>query len=162
MLHPSLLVTFLTCLVCASWSGNPYWNGAKSKSRTAKPWKTSDAGMFGKACSLRILNLGVVLRFLFSSWVGIHHKYHIRTNWCAKDVSYTKTPDWIKLSKEWAHDPHTTFWTLARFAYPETRNANLAEPRPSPQNQVSLPPDEHLLCYDYIYYVCLQQVSSHI
>ncbi|KAK7465417.1 hypothetical protein VKT23_005395 [Stygiomarasmius scandens] len=73
------------------------------------------------------------------------------------DVSYTKTPDWIKLQKEWAHDPHTTFWTLARFAYPETRNANLAEPRPSPQNQVSLPPDEHLLCYDYIYYVCLQQ-----
>ncbi|KAF5368478.1 hypothetical protein D9758_002235 [Tetrapyrgos nigripes] len=73
------------------------------------------------------------------------------------DISYTKTPDWIKYRQDMEHDPHTTFWTLARFAFPETRNRNLVTPRPSPQNQVSLPPDEQMLCYDYLYYVCTQE-----
>ncbi|THV07511.1 hypothetical protein K435DRAFT_833398 [Dendrothele bispora CBS 962.96] len=73
------------------------------------------------------------------------------------DISYTKTPDWVKSFRQWPHDTHTSFWTLARFAFPETRDSNLVTPRPSPNNQVSLPPDDHLLCFDYLYYVCADQ-----
>jgi len=42
-------------------------------------------------------------------------------------------------------------------AFPETRSANLQPPRESPNHHVSLPPDEHLLCYDYLYYVSANQ-----
>ncbi|KAF5368391.1 hypothetical protein D9758_002236 [Tetrapyrgos nigripes] len=73
------------------------------------------------------------------------------------DVSYTKTPNWVKMFPEWPHDRHSSFWTLARFAFPEDRAQNLGTPLPSPKTQVSLPPDEQLLCYDYLYYVCAQQ-----
>ncbi|KAK0194202.1 hypothetical protein F5146DRAFT_926365 [Armillaria mellea] len=76
---------------------------------------------------------------------------------CILDVSYTRLPDWVKLIQNYEHDSHTTFWTLARFAFPDTRNANLVTPLPSPILNVSLPPDEQLLCYDYLYYVCAQQ-----
>ncbi len=76
------------------------------------------------------------------------------------DISYTKMPGWIKLYQDYEHDYSTTFWALARFAYPETRNTNLVTPLPSPATNVSLPPDEQMLCYDYLYYVCAQQVSK--
>jgi hypothetical protein len=56
------------------------------------------------------------------------------------------------------NEPHSSFWTLARFGFPETREANLVTPLPSPQSHVSLRPDEQVLCYDYLYYVCAQQV----
>ncbi|KAF8922053.1 hypothetical protein CPB85DRAFT_1265699 [Mucidula mucida] len=72
------------------------------------------------------------------------------------DISYTLAPSWIKLYPNYEHDSHATFWSLARLAYPETREASLVTPLPSPNN-VSLPPDEQLLCYDYLYYVCAQQ-----
>lgn len=32
--------------------------------------------------------------------------------------------------------------------------------RPSEHRGVFLPPDEHLLCYDYLYYTCALEVSS--
>ncbi|KAK0233621.1 hypothetical protein IW262DRAFT_1331502 [Armillaria fumosa] len=76
------------------------------------------------------------------------------------DISYTKMPGWIKLYQDYEHDYATTFWALARFAYPETRNANLVTPLPSPATNVSLPPDEQMLCYDYLYYVCAQQSNE--
>lgn len=76
------------------------------------------------------------------------------------DVSYTRMPDWIKLFPNYEHDQHVTFWTLARFAFPDTRKANLVPPLPSRNHNVSLPPDEQMLCYDYLYYVCGQQVHS--
>lgn len=47
------------------------------------------------------------------------------------------------------HDQHVTFWSLARLAFPTTRKASLVPPLPSPQHNISLPPDQHLLCYDY-------------
>jgi hypothetical protein len=75
------------------------------------------------------------------------------------DVSYTKAPDYIKLRPGNPHDKCSTFWSLATLAYPTKRNENLVTPRPSPQNKVSLPPDEHLLCYDYLYYVCAYEVG---
>lgn len=53
---------------------------------------------------------------------------------------------------------HAYFWSLAALAFPEQRQAHLVEPLASPEHGVSLPPDEHLLCYDYLYYVCAHQV----
>ncbi|KAI6012459.1 hypothetical protein F5J12DRAFT_781406 [Pisolithus orientalis] len=45
---------------------------------------------------------------------------------------------------------------LARLAYPEARETAISQPPdPSPQHQVSLPPDDHLLCYDYLYYTAV-------
>jgi len=56
------------------------------------------------------------------------------------------------------HDQHSSFWSLAALAFPETRKANLVPPSASPVQKVHLPPDEHLLCYDYLYYVAANQV----
>jgi hypothetical protein len=75
------------------------------------------------------------------------------------DISYTKAPEWINLLPNFEHDQHTSFWSLATLAFPETRRASLVPPYPSPINDVFLPPDEHLLCFDYLYYVCTHQVS---
>ncbi|KAL0951547.1 hypothetical protein HGRIS_008230 [Hohenbuehelia grisea] len=73
------------------------------------------------------------------------------------DVSYTKAPASVKLYRGFEHDSHATFWNLATLAFPETRKANLVTPLPSPLHQVSLPPDEQMLCYDYLYYVCAHE-----
>jgi len=73
------------------------------------------------------------------------------------DISYTKAPDWIKMTPGYEHDQHVTFWSLATLAFPTTRAANLVPPLPSPKHNLSLPPDEHLLCYDYLYYVSAHQ-----
>ncbi|KAJ6621218.1 hypothetical protein B0H10DRAFT_1790422 [Mycena sp. CBHHK59/15] len=69
------------------------------------------------------------------------------------DISYTKAPTWTKMIPDYEHDQHSTFWSLATLAFPETRADSLVTPLPSPKHNVSLPPDEHLLCYDYLYYV---------
>ncbi|KAJ6541871.1 hypothetical protein B0H19DRAFT_1175026 [Mycena capillaripes] len=73
------------------------------------------------------------------------------------DISYTKTPHWIKMIPNYEHDQHSTFWSLASLAFPAARSANLVPPLPSPQHHQSLPPDEHLLCYDLLYYVAAQE-----
>ncbi|KAF8899030.1 hypothetical protein BD779DRAFT_1431621 [Infundibulicybe gibba] len=70
------------------------------------------------------------------------------------DISYTKAPSWIKLIPRFEHDRHSSFWSLASLAFPEMRTANLVTPLESPLHHVSLPPDEHLLCYDFLYFVC--------
>ncbi|KAJ7089795.1 hypothetical protein B0H15DRAFT_930626 [Mycena belliarum] len=69
------------------------------------------------------------------------------------DVSYTAGPRWIKMDLDNDRDPHATFWGLAALAFPETRAANLQTPAMSPVHRLSLPPDEQMLCYDYLYYV---------
>ncbi|KIM88674.1 hypothetical protein PILCRDRAFT_813643 [Piloderma croceum F 1598] len=73
------------------------------------------------------------------------------------DISYTRAPDWIKLIPEEVNDKHTTFWALASLAFPDVRDAELVPPRPSDQHQVTLPPNLHFLCFDYLYYVCAQK-----
>lgn len=73
------------------------------------------------------------------------------------DISYTKAPTWIKLLPHFQHDPHASFWSLASLAFPEIRADNLLPPMPSRNDHVILPPDEQLLCYDYLYYVCANQ-----
>lgn len=76
------------------------------------------------------------------------------TNQLNLDPSYTRAPDWIKLIPEAVYDKHTTFWALASLAYPDVGNEERVPPYPSEHHQVSLPPNYHFLCYDYLYYVC--------
>jgi hypothetical protein len=73
------------------------------------------------------------------------------------DISYTKAPTWIKIIPRYEHDQHSSFASLATLGFPETRAENAGEPRESPQHRVKLPPDEQVLCYDYLYYVCALQ-----
>ncbi|KAJ7230252.1 hypothetical protein GGX14DRAFT_410269 [Mycena pura] len=75
------------------------------------------------------------------------------------DISYTKTPFWIKLYPDQKHDLHSTFWSLAALDSPTARAESLVgtQALPSPQHQLSLPPDEQLLCYDYLYYAVSSQ-----
>ncbi|CCL99964.1 uncharacterized protein FIBRA_01989 [Fibroporia radiculosa] len=78
------------------------------------------------------------------------------------DISYTRAPGWVKLIPGFQHDSSSSFWSIARLAFPDTRSAVLADAgahptRPSEQKGSILSPDEQLLCYDYLYYVCGQQ-----
>ncbi|KAL0956952.1 hypothetical protein HGRIS_003053 [Hohenbuehelia grisea] len=93
-------------------------------------------------------------------WEAVHmHEKHPRISVVAEhhlklDLSYTKAPDYVKLIPGFEHDLHATFWSLATLAFPESRKANLVPPLESSVHHVSLPPDEQMLCYDYLYYVC--------
>ncbi|KAG6330606.1 hypothetical protein ID866_8483 [Astraeus odoratus] len=67
------------------------------------------------------------------------------------DISYTVAPSWVKLAPP--SGAHGSLWSFARLSFPEGRAEAMGRPPiPSPQNQVSLPPDDHLLCYDYLYF----------
>lgn len=60
------------------------------------------------------------------------------------------------------HNKGASFWSLARLAYPEDRSRSLGRNvLSSPLHKVQLPPDEHMLCYDYLYYVGGDQVRPH-
>lgn len=72
------------------------------------------------------------------------------------DLSYTRAPDWVKLTPPGIDDKHASLWSLARLAYPEARESAISQPPdPSPQRQLAIPPDDHLLCYDYLYYTAV-------
>lgn len=58
------------------------------------------------------------------------------------------------------HDKGSTFWALARLAYPDDRNKYLGNTLPAPQSGEVLDPDEHVVCYDYLYYACAAAVSA--
>ncbi|KAF9225474.1 hypothetical protein BS17DRAFT_879488 [Gyrodon lividus] len=76
------------------------------------------------------------------------------TEWLKLDISYTRAPDWVKMTPPGVQDRHSSFWSLATLAFPEERLDSIRQaPYPSPQLHVSLPPDDQLLCYDYLYYV---------
>lgn len=67
------------------------------------------------------------------------------------DISYTRTPD----STKWRqYQPVTDWWSLAALSYPEEhrRVTSGAVPRPSTNLSITLPPDEQLLCFDFLYY----------
>lgn len=56
----------------------------------------------------------------------------------------------------------STFWALTRLSFPEERERSLGNTLPSPIHNATLDPDDHLLCYDYLYYACAQQVRPHL
>ncbi|KAG2055538.1 hypothetical protein BDR06DRAFT_953820 [Suillus hirtellus] len=72
------------------------------------------------------------------------------------DISWTRTPAWVELTSPSKHHNHASFWSLASLGFPEARSKSLGLSlmnHPSPQHQVSLPPDDHVLCFDLLYYV---------
>ena len=59
------------------------------------------------------------------------------------------------------HDPHARFWSVASLLYsPDKEEALKKEPQPSEVHGAVLPPDEHLACFDYLYYLCAQVVRD--
>ncbi|KAJ7446410.1 hypothetical protein B0H11DRAFT_2084608 [Mycena galericulata] len=68
------------------------------------------------------------------------------------DVSYTQVPKMVKMNDN-VNDRHSTFWALASLGFSSTRAASLVPPFPSSKHNISLPPDEHMLCYDTLYSV---------
>jgi hypothetical protein len=73
------------------------------------------------------------------------------------DISYTRVPSWMNMGEN-----HVSFWSLAKLAYPKGRAdaiaANAAEP--SGAHGLELAPSSQLLCFDYLYYVSIDQVCS--
>ncbi|KAF6766677.1 hypothetical protein DFP72DRAFT_1162239 [Ephemerocybe angulata] len=77
-------------------------------------------------------------------WEAVQYREHyprrsVVPDILSLDISYTKAPSW-------------PFWGSQ-----EGHKDNLVPPLESPRNHVLLPPDEQLLCYDYLYYLCAQQ-----
>ncbi|KAJ7746811.1 hypothetical protein DFH07DRAFT_589770 [Mycena maculata] len=70
------------------------------------------------------------------------------------DISYTTAPEWIRYPSQLQNPtfPHALFWALASLAFNDTRTWTPQEPDPSPTHHAVLPPDDHLLCYDLLYY----------
>ncbi|TFK90807.1 hypothetical protein K466DRAFT_583411 [Polyporus arcularius HHB13444] len=86
-----------------------------------------------------------------------HPRYSAVPDWLKLDLSYTKAPGWVKQIPDYPHDLCSTFPSLTRLGFPQERAKNLGNSIPSPQHNVSLDPDDHLLCFDYLYYACSQQ-----
>jgi len=98
----------------------------------------------------------------WSAWQAVQDREEsprgsVIPNYFNLDISYTKAPSWIKVIPHFEHDQHAYFWALASLGFPEARQDNLKQPFESPTNHALLPPDEQLLCYDYLYYVCAHQ-----
>ncbi|KAJ7623687.1 hypothetical protein FB45DRAFT_797959 [Roridomyces roridus] len=74
------------------------------------------------------------------------------------DISYTPTPEWVKLVPGDYRDQQATFWSLAALAFEDTRPANVdLSPEPGPIQQSIYWPDERLLCFDNMYFICAHQ-----
>ncbi|EJD41495.1 hypothetical protein AURDEDRAFT_115423 [Auricularia subglabra TFB-10046 SS5] len=69
------------------------------------------------------------------------------------DISYTDAPKDAKMTP-WPGDWFVSFWPLAALAYPEGRKEALEEhqPRQSLLHKAAHPPDEQLVCYDFLYF----------
>jgi hypothetical protein len=75
------------------------------------------------------------------------------------DISFTAAPKSIQKFPGFEHDPHAHFWSVASLLYSPGREEDLIAPQPSEVHGAVLPPDEHLACFDYLYYVCAHTVS---
>jgi hypothetical protein len=81
------------------------------------------------------------------------------------DISYTPTPPAAALGR----NSHLSFWGLAKLAYTQGRVEALTELRGKTRasggwngvgGHASLP-DEQVLCFDFLYYVCASEVGRH-
>ncbi|KAI0315253.1 hypothetical protein OF83DRAFT_366370 [Amylostereum chailletii] len=70
------------------------------------------------------------------------------------DISWTAGPSWLQKFPGYEHDPHAHFWDVAKLTFKNYRDENLKTPQASQAHQAVLEPDEHLACFDYLYYVC--------
>ena len=57
------------------------------------------------------------------------------------DICYTRAPASIKLLPDYMHDSHSTFWAVARLAFPEERKRVLDKPEEHPVECLEVVPD---------------------
>ncbi|KAF7296422.1 hypothetical protein HMN09_01112600 [Mycena chlorophos] len=69
------------------------------------------------------------------------------------DISYNNAPTWIKRTPDAPEDLHTQFSALISLAFPTMRGRHIS-PAKSPLLEKHLPPDEHMLCFDNLYWAC--------
>ncbi|KAJ7155802.1 hypothetical protein C8R46DRAFT_960044 [Mycena filopes] len=67
------------------------------------------------------------------------------------DISYTIAPTWVSLYK--GDEPHARFTSLMALSFPEMRKKSLRRPAQSPILKRELPPDDHLVCFDNMYWM---------
>jgi hypothetical protein len=77
------------------------------------------------------------------------------------DISFTKAPTSIQIIPGYEHDPHSRFWGAASLLYSPDREEAMKEgPQPSTLHGVVLPPEDHVACFDYLYYLCAETVRD--
>ncbi len=70
------------------------------------------------------------------------------------DVAYTAVPDGAKLRPTVPNDAHASFWGLASLTFPQMHDKVVnSYPHKWASPNHMLPPDEHLVCYDFLYFV---------
>jgi hypothetical protein len=82
----------------------------------------------------------------------------LETDLPSEDISFTTGPAYLEKIPGYEHDPHAHFWSVASLLYPGREEISIL-PQPSQLHGAVLPPDEHLACFDYLYYVCAHTVS---
>lgn len=77
------------------------------------------------------------------------------------DLSYTLSPEWVKMIPGYEHDKGASFWALARLAYGKDREENLGRGMTRSEVRGELrDPDVDVMCFDYLYYVGGHQVCG--
>jgi len=128
---------------------------------TAPSSMSSGAGQCGRLSRRRISPREVASTSTSSSLVQSTHLCPRNRSDRCLDLSHTLVPGWVKLTQPGVPDKHASLWSLARLSFPEARVEALNQPPiPSPLHQASLPPDEQLLCYDYLYYTAVTNVRA--
>lgn len=79
-----------------------------------------------------------------------------RSSWVYTDPSFTPAPNDIKLDDGW----WISFWALAELGFPSGRERALGTPLPSPRLSSTEHPDEHLLCYDFLYFAVARHTEE--
>ncbi|KAF7317539.1 hypothetical protein MKEN_00840700 [Mycena kentingensis (nom. inval.)] len=93
-------------------------------------------------------------------WEPVNPKVNQGPHWTPSphrlklDVSYSNAPGWIKRSPNSEDDLHTQFTALMALGFPTMRNRFLTAAELSPILQERHSPDEHLLCFDNLYWAC--------
>ena len=80
-------------------------------------------------------------------------------------MSFTPVPSETKLFPNNEGDVHVSFWGMAQLGFPEARSRHVSDRSgkiPSRVNKHTLPPDDRLLCYDFLYYVGAYDVSEFV
>jgi len=71
------------------------------------------------------------------------------------DASYTPAPKDAKLFPELSWDFHVSFWGLAKLGFPQSRKKAINGRQAQWKSKLhghALPPDDQLLCYDFLYF----------
>jgi len=74
-------------------------------------------------------------------------------------VAYTSLPP----STEVFGELWVKFWSLAKFGFSSHRASALAEDvvcKPAPESEQYVPPDDHLICWDLLYFVAAQDMNE--